>query len=187
MGCRSMDQKKKNQEVSRREVLITLGKGIAGATIVLSGIGGATYLDQKLKRAQATKNQGKGNLVYIGEKRQFDQISEPVKVDYEAEIKDGWVTQKRKGFVYVTKDATNQLLIMSPICTHLGCSVPFANEEKKKEKTELAFLCPCHQGEYDEQGINIGGPPQRPLDVFHSVIEDGKVYIYVLSPIRRYS
>jgi menaquinol-cytochrome c reductase iron-sulfur subunit len=182
-----MDQDKKNKGVSRREALGTMGKAVAGGAIVLSGIGGITYLDKNIKKAQATQNKGKGNLAYIGEENDFANISGPMKVDYEVEVEDGWVTQNIKGFVYVTKDDKNKLLIMSPVCTHLGCSVPFAAEDKKKDNSDLTFLCPCHQGQYDDQGINIGGPPPRPLDVFKPVIKDGKVYIYVLSPVRRYS
>lgn len=68
---------------------------------------------------------------------------------------------------------------------HLGCSAGYADEQQKAEG--MTFYCPCHGGEYDELGNNIGGPPPRPLDVFQPVIKDGNVYISVLSPIERTS
>jgi menaquinol-cytochrome c reductase iron-sulfur subunit len=59
---------------------------------------------------------------------------------------------------------------MAPICTHLDCTVPHASEKDKKENKELAFKCPCHMGLYNEQGINIGDPPPRQLDIFEPFI-----------------
>lgn len=41
-------------------------------------------------------------------------------------------------------------------CSHLGCLVKYNEAEKK-------FKCPCHDGWFDEHGINKGGPPPAPL------------------------
>lgn len=51
---------------------------------------------------------------------------------------------------------------MSPVCTHLGCAVPIASEKERQSKPNLAFKCPCHGGQFDKFGNNIGGPPPRP-------------------------
>ncbi len=42
------------------------------------------------------------------------------------------------------------------VCTHLDCNVSYLSEQRK-------FFCACHDGWYDEEGINIGGPPPSPL------------------------
>jgi len=42
------------------------------------------------------------------------------------------------------------------VCTHLDCNVSYLEDQRK-------FFCACHDGWYDEQGINIGGPPSQPL------------------------
>ncbi|UPG66278.1 Rieske 2Fe-2S domain-containing protein (plasmid) [Metabacillus endolithicus] len=47
------------------------------------------------------------------------------------------------------------------------------------------MFCPCHGGKYDEFGINIGGPPPRPLDIFEPIIQDGNVYIPILNAKER--
>jgi cytochrome b6-f complex iron-sulfur subunit len=45
---------------------------------------------------------------------------------------------------------------LSTVCTHLGCTVAYNPKER-------LFLCPCHGGEYDEDGPVLGGPPPSPL------------------------
>ncbi|WP_233134473.1 ubiquinol-cytochrome c reductase iron-sulfur subunit [Geobacillus sp. 46C-IIa] len=72
---------------------------------------------------------------------------------------------------------------MSPVCTHLGCTV--GDAEENTQKTGIRFLCPCHAGQYNEYGINVAGPPPRPLDIFDAYVQDGNVYIAVLSPRKR--
>ncbi len=42
------------------------------------------------------------------------------------------------------------------VCTHLDCNVSYLPDQKK-------FFCACHKGWYDENGINIAGPPPAPL------------------------
>ena len=49
------------------------------------------------------------------------------------------------------------VLALSLICTHLGCTVQW-NSAKKQ------FHCPCHDGEFDEFGDVVAGPPPLPLE-----------------------
>ena len=42
------------------------------------------------------------------------------------------------------------------VCTHLDCNVSYLPDQRK-------FFCACHDGWYDENGINIAGPPPTPL------------------------
>ena len=39
------------------------------------------------------------------------------------------------------------------------------------------FICPCHGGVYDFQGLVVGGPPVRPLDRFYTRVRNGKVEV----------
>lgn len=57
-------------------------------------------------------------------------------------------------------------------CTDLGCLVSW-NKERQQ------FLCPCHRGVYDKHGINIAGPPPRPLDRFEIVKRGDQLYVTV--------
>ncbi len=42
------------------------------------------------------------------------------------------------------------------VCTHLDCNVAWLPDQNK-------FFCACHEGWYDENGVNIAGPPPKPL------------------------
>jgi Rieske Fe-S protein len=43
----------------------------------------------------------------------------------------------------------------------LDCTVGYIPDQKK-------FFCACHEGWYDEDGVNISGPPPRPLRVLRA-------------------
>ena len=50
-------------------------------------------------------------------------------------------------------------IAISSRCAHLGCPVRWIPAAER-------FVCPCHGGVYDLQGVRVGGPPPRPLDRF---------------------
>jgi Rieske Fe-S protein len=54
------------------------------------------------------------------------------------------------------KAAGGEWIAFVGVCTHLDCNVSYLPDQKK-------FFCACHDGWYDENGINIGGPPPKPL------------------------
>lgn len=55
------------------------------------------------------------------------------------------------------------------ICTHLACTVQFKEDEG-------VIWCACHNGRYNLQGINISGPPPRPLDPLVVSLKGDEVY-----------
>ena len=63
-------------------------------------------------------------------------------------------------------------------CTHLGCAVPWVEEEKQ-------FHCPCHGSLFNELGEVTGGPAPRPLDLFPVDIRSGEVWVDTGSPQQR--
>jgi Rieske Fe-S protein len=56
----------------------------------------------------------------------------------------------------VVKVAENDFRAFSAICTHLDCIVDFRVDRQ-------LIWCWCHNGIYNLNGKNIGGPPPRPL------------------------
>ena len=53
--------------------------------------------------------------------------------------------------------ATGELKAFSAVCTHLECIVQYKSDTKQ-------IWCACHNGQYNLEGKNIGGPPPRPLE-----------------------
>lgn len=124
------------------------------------------------------------SMIKIGKLNKLDKGPYPKKVEYEGKVKNGVFTQERKGFVYIIRDAeSDELLIMSPLCTHLECTTTITDQDLTEQG--ITFYCPCHNGAFNDQGVNIGGPPQRPLDLFNSYIIDGNIYVEILKPIKR--
>ena len=69
---------------------------------------------------------------------------------------------------------TEGVVAFSRRCTDLGCLVSW-NKERE------LFVCPCHQGTFDKTGLNIAGPPPRPLDRFNIVKRGEQLYVNIQS------
>jgi Rieske Fe-S protein len=82
--------------------------------------------------------------------------------------------------------------IISNRCAHLGCPVqpngPVFDNKKKESRIkgggEVAIIptipaggfgCPCHGGQYDQEGNRTAGPPVRALDRYEFYIRDGRL------------
>ena len=87
-----------------------------------------------------------------------------------ASFAPGTVTAFQSGEFYVVRLDDGGLLALSCKCTHLGCTVPWVEKEKK-------FLCPCHASAYDITGNVINSPATRSLDIFPVVIENNIVRV----------
>lgn len=171
------------REVTRRRFLKDSGKAVIG--LLITGATGSALLTacSSIGRNSNKSPTSTESLVELGSLSEIERGPFPLKVEYEQMTKDAWADVELKGFVYINKAQDDKLLIMSPICTHLGCTVPKANDEMQKKG--ITFFCPCHYGEYDDHGNNIGGPPPRPFDLFEYTIREDKVYINPRKPIRR--
>ena len=81
--------------------------------------------------------------------------------------------------------------VLSNRCAHLGCPVqpngPLFTRRKIEEKTKSGdvsltptlpaggFGCPCHGGQYDQEGNRTAGPPVRALDRYEFYIRNGRL------------
>jgi Rieske Fe-S protein len=83
---------------------------------------------------------------------------------------NGWEKTVNSYSVFVIHKDETQVLVLSNICTHLGCRVSWHADLRH-------FVSPCHDGHFDMIGNVISGPPPRPLDEFTTKIENGNLYI----------
>jgi menaquinol-cytochrome c reductase iron-sulfur subunit len=83
--------------------------------------------------------------------------------------------------------------ILSNRCVHLGCPVQVnglpLDDQSETERTEgqavlriptaaaAGFGCPCHGGQYDNEGNRTAGPPVRALDRYEFRIDDGRLLL----------
>jgi Rieske Fe-S protein len=84
--------------------------------------------------------------------------------------------------------------IISNRCAHLGCPVqpngPLFDNKKKVEQIKGGgqvtiiptipaggFGCPCHGGQYDQEGNRTAGPPVRALDRYDFEIRNGNLVL----------
>ena len=95
-----------------------------------------------------------------------------------ASFEPGTVTAFQKGEFYLVRLDDGGLLALSCKCTHLGCTVPWVEKEKK-------FLCPCHASAFDSTGNVISAPAPRALDIFSVSIENNIVKVDTGKRIKR--
>ncbi|UOQ42722.1 ubiquinol-cytochrome c reductase iron-sulfur subunit [Halobacillus salinarum] len=100
--------------------------------------------------------------------------NEPKRFDWSIDQVDAWYESKVQKTAWVYKDENGDIVPLSPICTHLGCTVDWASDKSHPEQ----FHCPCHGGRYTKEGINIAGtPPTAPLAVYEHKVKDGMLYL----------
>lgn len=90
----------------------------------------------------------------------------------------GEVTAIPEGSFYLACLEDNSFIALSRTCTHLGCSVPWDDKQKK-------FVCPCHGSTFDSAGSVLTPPATRPLDYFPVRIENGSIRVDISSPLKR--
>jgi menaquinol-cytochrome c reductase iron-sulfur subunit len=105
----------------------------------------------------------------LGPVTDFSSLSEPVMKKIQIEQTDGWRKAVSEKAVYITKDQQGKLCVLSSICPHLGCTVPW-NSKKKQ------FVCPCHAGTYAADGSRVSGPALRGMDSLEASEQDGQLF-----------
>ncbi len=88
------------------------------------------------------------------------------------------VTAYREGQFYLVRLQDGGFLAISRKCTHLGCTVPWIEKEKK-------FKCPCHASSFDIAGNVTSPPAPRALDLYRVKIENNIVKVDTSKPIKR--
>jgi menaquinol-cytochrome c reductase iron-sulfur subunit len=106
----------------------------------------------------------------VGPFSEFSSLTEPAMRTIQIEQIDGWRKTVSEKAVYITKDQQGHLCVLTSICPHLGCTVPW-NKEKKQ------FICPCHGGTFSADGTRVSGPSQRGMDTLESSVQDGQMLV----------
>jgi len=142
--------------------LLAVGSVFVGALLSVPLIRFAIF--PLIRRTTDLKNSPVGSL------SEFTSLTEPAMRAIQIEQIDGWRKTVSEKIVYITKDQRNQLSVLTSICPHLGCTVPW-NKEKKQ------FICPCHGGTFSADGSRVSGPSQRGMDTLETSVQDGQLLV----------
>ena len=115
-----------------------------------------------LKFLKPVSGSGFGGTIYAGKIEEFAINS---------------VNRVLAGRFFLTR-TPNGVIALWQKCTHLGCAVPWVEEEGQ-------FHCPCHGSLFNEVGEVTGGPAPRPLDTFPVSIRSGEVWVDTGKPLER--
>jgi cytochrome b6-f complex iron-sulfur subunit len=72
--------------------------------------------------------------------------------------------------VLIYRTAAGEVKALTATCTHLACTVQY-----RQERSDI--WCACHNGVYNTQGVNVSGPPPRPLTALNVFVRGEKVVI----------
>lgn len=136
-------------QVTRREFVRYLTLGSVGAAVGSVGLAGMTQLRRQPER----------------------EPMEVVAVD-QIDIGGSYLFRYPTDHdpAILIRPTEDELLGFSQRCTHLACVVYYEHDASE-------LICPCHNGHFDAQdGRNVAGPPQRPLNRIDLEIRDGVVW-----------
>jgi menaquinol-cytochrome c reductase iron-sulfur subunit len=142
--------------------LLVLGSVFVGALLSVPLIRFAIF--PLIRRTTDLKNSPVGSIT------EFSSLTEPAIRTIQIEQIDGWRKTVSEKAVYIAKNQRGELCVLSSICPHLGCTVPW-NKEKKQ------FICPCHGGTFAADGSRVSGPSQRGMDALETSVQDGQLLV----------
>ncbi len=158
---------KQQHRVSRRQFLNYTLTGVGGfmaAGMLMPMVRFA--VDPVLKKGEG------GDMIAVMDVKKI--TAEPQRVDFKVKQVDGWYESEEPKSAWVFKQENGDILALSPICKHLGCTVDWNSDPSNPNR----FFCPCHYGLYEKNGENVPGtPPPQPLDVYEMKVKDGKLYL----------
>lgn len=106
----------------------------------------------------------------IGKIDEFASLTAPLKKLITVEQRDGWRKIVSEKAVYILPAKDGVLRVLSPICPHLGCSIPWIEAKQQ-------FVCPCHTAIFTLDGGRVSGPSPRSMDDLESKIDNGMLKV----------
>jgi len=156
-------EKSKDKQLGRRDFMKAVIAGIGGLIGAAIGLPAIPYVIGPALKKES------GNWIQLGSVGKVE-LDIPTLFKTIVETQTGWINTEEEISVYVLTSNGQDFIVMSNVCTHLGCRVRWIPDKD-------GFFCPCHNGVFSKDGNVVDGPPPRPLDRFESKVEDGVIYI----------
>nr|WP_236784506.1 ubiquinol-cytochrome c reductase iron-sulfur subunit [Alteribacter salitolerans] len=145
-------------------------------TYTLTGVGGFMAAGMLMPMARFALDpalQAGGDTDFVRVASVDELTDEPTRFNFTIEQEDAWYTSDVDRVAWVYREG-DEIIALSPVCTHLGCTVNWEGNEDYPEQ----FYCPCHFGRFEKDGTNVPNtPPTRPLDVYEMEVRDGDLYL----------
>jgi menaquinol-cytochrome c reductase iron-sulfur subunit len=152
--------------LTRRQMIIATGAGGAGIAALLTVPAVGFLLSPLFEKTRVS-------LIRVGP---VDQVPVGTPTPFTVGVPTGeaYDTTPVNRIVYVVRKPSGDVLPLTNVCTHMQCDVHW-------DAALDQFLCPCHGGLYDMDGLNVGGPPPSPLPrwVHRLVEENGQTVLYI--------
>jgi len=124
------------------------------------------------------QTKGEGDWVKVVEEAKI--TTDPQEFTFSKLQVDGWYSSEPEFSAWITRDESNQIYALSPICKHLGCTITWNTKEQYPQQ----YFCPCHDARYTKNGKDLA-VASIPLDQYDVKIENGFVYLGTLMPNKR--
>ena len=105
------------------------------------------------------------------------EASEPSLTEFELDVKASDIAPNTGRIVPVGgkpvllfRTPAGELRALTAKCTHLDCTVQYRGERSD-------IWCACHNGTYDTKGMNVSGPPPRPLTPLEVLTRGEKIVL----------
>ncbi len=112
---------------------------------------------------------GRGLLGFVTPVLEEGAFGTVVRAGKVNEFEVGSVSYFRKSRFYLVR-LESGFLAMYRKCPHLGCVVPWVEEDS-------IFNCPCHSSLFTIKGEVIAGPAPRPMDLFPVEIRGDEIFV----------
>lgn len=109
-------------------------------------------------------------LSTVGALAELSSASDPIMRTIQIDQVDGWRKTVSEKAVYITKDNKGEVKVLTSVCPHLGCTIPW-NKDKRQ------FICPCHGATFNPDGTRVSGPSLRGMDSLETQVQDGQLLV----------
>jgi Rieske Fe-S protein len=154
------DEKKIKRESFLKIAIVGIG-GFIGFSLGIPAIGYIVSPARLKNQSQVWIRVGSTTKVEIGT---------PTLFKIKIERTTGWIVNEEELSVYVLTEDGRNYIVMSNICTHLGCRIRWIADKGQ-------FFCPCHNGVFNKNGDVVSGPPPKPLNRFEVKVENNEIFV----------
>jgi len=152
------------EDMGRRKFLTKLTLGIgAASTLAVGGVLASAFIGPAIKKKPS-------RWIPAGKLENFP-VGKISTVNLRYQEKTAFYQQEIVKPIMIWRQPNeNKIIIYNTTCTHLGCTVHW-------DENQHLFLCACHGGAFDIEGIVQAGPPPRPLDKMAFRVDSGNLLI----------